>query len=230
MKNKYITNICNDINFQICKSYRQYKYKNLLNNDISIVSNNCLGGILYHEIGQKFLSPTINLWFENNDYLRFLENLNNIQHLELHEYFESNTEHPLGYLSTNNNEKIVVRFTHYTNFKQAKKKWDARCKRINFDNLYILFETPIFYKSINKMDYDTALNQFRKFYELPFANKMFISGSTTPKTKISKRLKLYDSWFPGKILETKQAYFSSKLNKKYYDDINFKKFLSKKHN
>lgn len=56
---------------------------------------------------------------------------------------------------------------------------------------------------------------------------MFISGTTTPKHKITQRLKMYDDWFPGKILSRKQTYFSRKIHKKYYDDINFNKFFSR---
>lgn len=46
----------------------------LRNHDFTIISSNCVGGIIYHELGERFLSPTINLWFEPNDFLKFASN------------------------------------------------------------------------------------------------------------------------------------------------------------
>ena len=48
--------------FYLCKLKRINKTK-----DISIIANNCIGGCLYHDLGLKFLSPTIDLFFYPND-------------------------------------------------------------------------------------------------------------------------------------------------------------------
>lgn len=37
---------------------------------VSIISDNCWGGITYHSLGLEFLSPFINLFLESEDYLR----------------------------------------------------------------------------------------------------------------------------------------------------------------
>lgn len=47
----------------------------LFNQTPCIIASNCNGGIIYHDLGLKFLSPTINLFFYPQDYLKFIMNL-----------------------------------------------------------------------------------------------------------------------------------------------------------
>ena len=50
-----------------------HKYQRIgLDPDASIISNDCLGGMISHDLGLKFMSPTINLYFETaEDYQIF---------------------------------------------------------------------------------------------------------------------------------------------------------------
>lgn len=50
----------------------------LMNEQFSIVSQNCIGGVFYHDMEMEFLSPTINLYFEQPDFVLFVLNLKNI--------------------------------------------------------------------------------------------------------------------------------------------------------
>lgn len=59
---------------------KKLKYK-----DFSFISVNCLGGVISHDLGLQFLSPTINLFFESEDYIKFVENLQYYLKLELEE-------------------------------------------------------------------------------------------------------------------------------------------------
>lgn len=43
--------------------------------DVTILSNNCLGGVICHELGLRFLSPTINLWMTPSDFIKYCANL-----------------------------------------------------------------------------------------------------------------------------------------------------------
>ena len=47
----------------------------LHNSNFTIISNNCAGGIMYHDLGERFNSPTVNLMFYASDFFTFLENL-----------------------------------------------------------------------------------------------------------------------------------------------------------
>ena len=44
----------------------------LHNKDFSLITPNCIGGIIYHRLGVEFKSPTINLLFpDKKQYLKF---------------------------------------------------------------------------------------------------------------------------------------------------------------
>ena len=47
----------------------------MIDRNVTILSMNCTGGILYHELGLPFLSPTINLYIQAEDFIRFCERL-----------------------------------------------------------------------------------------------------------------------------------------------------------
>ena len=42
----------------------------------SIICSNCIGGEIYHDLGMKFYSPTINLWMSESDFLKLINDLN----------------------------------------------------------------------------------------------------------------------------------------------------------
>ena len=44
------------------------------NPDVSILSMNCIGGVLAHDLGIRFNSPTVNLYMRAEDFIRFCEN------------------------------------------------------------------------------------------------------------------------------------------------------------
>ena len=47
----------------------------LRNHDFTIISNNCIGGCVYHDFHAEFLSPTINLYIPFPDFITFLKNI-----------------------------------------------------------------------------------------------------------------------------------------------------------
>lgn len=49
------------------------KYVAIKNSKITIFSNNCWGGILYHSLGLECLSPFKNLSVSDGDYIKFLK-------------------------------------------------------------------------------------------------------------------------------------------------------------
>lgn len=64
--------------------------------NISILSQNCMGDILYHDIGARFLSPTINLYFSANDFVKFVLNLPYYLNQEL--IVKEGENYPIGHL------------------------------------------------------------------------------------------------------------------------------------
>jgi len=111
--------------------------------DFIILSNNCIGGMCYHDANKPFLSPTINLCVE--DFLTFIANAKQYISCEMERVEENECEYPVGVLvPTNNLPKIKIYFVHYESFDEAKKKWKERCERMYSSNakLCIIYCVP----------------------------------------------------------------------------------------
>ena len=143
----------------LCNNYRS-KYHN---SDISIISANCTGGILYHDLGIPFLSPTINLYFRAEDFLKFCENIH--YYLSINEMIECNEpsiirgrDYPVAYLGD-----LLLFLVHYSSVADAQKKWNERKKRINYNKIIILCS-----------DRDGMTEELKdRFEKLPYKKIMF---------------------------------------------------------
>lgn len=129
-----------DLNKLYRKTLRRYinkKYqKNIKNKDCSIISMNCVGGVVSHELGLRFNSPTVNLWFKPKEFIRFLSHLEYYLYdceMQIDVEVSDKCGYPVGKL-----DDINVYFTHYETFEQAKQKWNERLKRLKMDNIYIV--------------------------------------------------------------------------------------------
>jgi uncharacterized protein (DUF1919 family) len=134
--------------------------------EFSIICNNCFGGILYHDLGMKFLSPTVNLYMEAADYLEFLENLEFYLSCDITDGSPAgggrNEGDPvIGLL----NNHIKLYGVHYQTFDDLKDSWLKRRARVNYDNLFII--------GVYRDGFTDALAQ--RFCNLPYKNKVFLS-------------------------------------------------------
>ena len=74
----------NEIGKKYRKKFRNKKERKKLKIDnFSIISNNCIGGVIYNDLGKKFLSPTVNLYIKPTDFIKFLENMEYYLSLEI---------------------------------------------------------------------------------------------------------------------------------------------------
>ena len=172
--------------------------KNIKNKDCSIISMNCVGGVS-HELGLRFNSPTVNLWFRPKEFIKFLSQL---EHYLYDCKIEKDTQssekygYPVGKL-----DDISVYFTHYETFEQAKQKWDERLKRLDMDNLYIVMverdgcsEQDIL--SFDKLKYKNKVIFTVKEYP-QYRSAYYIPGSEEDACNI-KNLCMYKNKFTGK--------------------------------
>jgi len=112
----------------------------LTNTSFTLLTPNCLGGILYHDLGLRFQSPTINLMMTQTDFLKFVFNLQAYKKGAFHFLEHSVEECPLAILSSDGVDDITINFTHYKDDENSERKWHERFERINYDNIFILLQ------------------------------------------------------------------------------------------
>lgn len=108
----------------------------LCNHNPSIISNNCNGGVIYHDLGLRFNSPTVNLYIPFPDYVRFcreLEHYLSLPKSAMEEGPAASEGCPTGVL-----EDVRLVFVHYATFEQARDKWFERAARVDMDNLFVI--------------------------------------------------------------------------------------------
>lgn len=115
----------------IFRSRQRQRLKNL---DFSLLTGNCVGGYLYHQLGLPFTSPTINMMIENQDFKKLLLNQDYYLSLTPTPYIDPKyPSTPAGLLGD-----IILHFTHYKSSEDGIEAWEKRKKRINFENLYVI--------------------------------------------------------------------------------------------
>lgn len=114
------------------KLLNHYYRMRLRNDNFTIITNSCIGGIMYHKLGKQFLSPTINLWMQDKDFFRFVNKLEWYLGQQLR-FVQGIEATPTAYCGD-----VLIHFNHYKTENEAASKWDERKKRINRDNLYII--------------------------------------------------------------------------------------------
>lgn len=140
----------------------------LSNHNPSIIANNCNGGVIYHDLGLKFNSPTVNLYFPFPDFVRFCERLEHYLSLPKSAMREGPAVPegcPTGLL-----EDIMLVFVHYPTFEQARDKWFDRAKRVNMDNLFLM---------LAQRDGCTD-DDVRAFDALPYDHKVAFTSKPIP--------------------------------------------------
>lgn len=125
--------------------YHKHKSKRLVNHDFSLFCNNCTGGVILHDLGLRFNSPTINLNIQPREFINFVNNLRDYMRCELEEIHDASVDFPVGRLSLpKDGGDVYVKFVHYSSFKCAKEKWEERKNRIDWTNVFVLLEGPTF--------------------------------------------------------------------------------------
>lgn len=145
--------------------------------DFSIISNNCWGTFIYKKFNLQYQSPFINLFIFSEDYFELLENftpqlLESIRFIEhedskyidrLKERGHFRLHYPIGIIG----DSIELHFLHYEDKEDAKRKWEERVKRINYDKLLFKFS-----------DSEGASDDMiRQFDALQFKNKICFAAN-----------------------------------------------------
>ena len=177
---------------------RSFFRKVVKNKNISIISSNCIAGTIYHDLNHQFLSPTINLFINAFDFIKLCNNLEYYMNFDLKEVSHIE-KYPIGMI-----KDITIHFLHYSSFREAKKKWNARKMRINYKNIRVVMVDNDHFSidmidDFNKIPYKKVLFSSKKLniknvYQLTrFENKKMV-GILTGYSNF-KGLRYYEEGF-----------------------------------
>ena len=185
------------------KIINRVKRRMLTNKDFSLISSNCNGSFILHDLGIEFNTPTINLWIKPDDYIKFLQNLHYYLEQDLIFIEEPNISYPVGVL-----DDIKIYFQHYETQSDAKNKWVERSKKINYNNLYILFTDRDGCTYQNSCDFDA----------LPYQNKVVFTHIPYPEFESAYYIK---GWEKEECVGMCHEFKNKFSAKRIYDDFDY---------
>ena len=189
--------------------YKEIKRLRLKNRKPTIIASNCIGTFIYYDMKIKYQSPTINLSFDMNDYVRFLENLEWYLQQPVVPYKDDRFDYPCGMIGD-----VEIRFNHYKTIEEAISKWERRKRRIDWDNLFIMAIDG------DECTYDSI----KRFDALPFENKVIFTHKPYPEFKSAYYLKGFE--------DLKEVYRPTDFKnqffiRRYMDQFDYISFLNR---
>ena len=116
-----------------------YRRKNH-NHDFTIISQNCLGGIIYSQLGIRFLSPTINMFIEDENFIKLVYDFRHYMTVKPEavtdryvDPIDSNVVYPKIRV-----DDIELCCLHYSDCNEAIEAWNRRRVRVNFENVFVI--------------------------------------------------------------------------------------------
>lgn len=188
------------------------KAKNI--KDVTLLCNNCLGGVIFHELNKKFLSPTINMWMYPKDFIKYCTNLRHYSQCKLifvdfYHYFPQyeGKNYPVARL-----DDITLFFQHYKTEEEARKKWEERTQRINYENIRCI---------LTERD-GCTFEDLKTFLKLPYPTASLVH-TPIPSLPNTHHIKGFEKMNElGNIMEFKDNQF---FGYKYFDDFDYIHFL-----
>ena len=186
--------------------------KKLKNKNFTIISHNCVGGVIYHDLGLEFKTPTVNLFFMAKDFIKFCQNLRYYLSCELKPFNQNEYDYPIAKI-----DDVILYCLHYNSYDEVKEKWEKRKKRVNYDNLFFMMS-----------ERDGCTNQdILNFDKLPYKNKVVFVHKPMPEINSAYHI-------PGTgVIENGQncvlplSEFKKGENKRYIDDFDYISFLNR---
>lgn len=188
--------------------YKEIKRLRLKNRKPTIIASNCIGTFIYYDMKMKYQSPTINLSFDMNDFIRFLENLEWYLQQPVIPYEDERFDFPCGMIGD-----VEIRFNHYKTIEEAVSKWEKRKQRIDWSNLFIM--------AID--GYNCTYDTIRRFDALPYKNKVIFTHKPYPEFASAYHLKGFE--------DLKEVYRPTDFKnqffiRRYIDQFDYVSFLN----
>lgn len=144
--------------------------QNLINldsfpNDLTIISNTCIGGRLYHDYHKKFLSPTIDFYMEPSSFVKFCSNLKYYLNCEIKPLPNYKIDYLSNFLFCDIGG-LIAAFGHTNDsYEKIINKWNERKKRVNYDNIIVICtDRNVLAKPFTKCTEETV----KEFGKIPY--------------------------------------------------------------
>lgn len=196
------------------KLYLRCKRLRLRNRRPTILANNCIGTIIYYDLGLPFLSPTINLTISHRDFMKLLNHLPEYLESDVYPLEVKGAYYPVGEIRYGE-ESVRLNFVHYASFEDGRSKWNERKKRVDPENLFIL---EFIESAVPEM--------IEEFSRLPYPNKRFITNENPTTCGCVEVLALLDDKDyhrgTGQLLQRKP-----RSVKRYLDSFDYVTFINR---
>lgn len=191
----------------LCRDLRlRSDRRRLAASGVSIISDNCLGGMICHDYCLPQLSPTVNLFILPTDFIDFCSNLEANLDADVVEV-KSDEPYPVGAVNG-----CVAHFSHYKTISEAREAWKRRAVRVNPDRMLVLMVER------DGCTYD----DLKRFDALPFPDKMVLVHRPYPEIGSAVVVPGYaDSDEVGILTD-----WSGLLGKRKYDVIDWVEVLN----
>ncbi len=144
------------------KPYQMHLRRKLKVHDFCLISCNCIGAVLSHDLGEQFRSPTVNLTVK--PFLPFIQNLE--YHMSISPVYIGQHEkqgYPICKLGD-----ITINGVHYHEPNEMIATWEKRKKRIDQKRIFVIATD----------EYIRTEEELEQFARLPYPKVLFTSKPT----------------------------------------------------
>lgn len=116
------------------------RYISLVKDPVTILSDDCWGGFIYHDLCLPFISPTVNIAWPIDHFCKFM--LDPFYYLEQplrvkqEGDFDRGGHYPIGILGEGNRQ-VELNLVHAPSFTYMKERWDRRKERVNPNRVFV---------------------------------------------------------------------------------------------
>lgn len=135
------------------------------------------GGYVYNRLGLPFSTPLINIMWNRDEYVKFIDDPIFYLKSDLKVVEMGNLKkgiNPVGMLGTKE-KSVKLELVHNVDFNEAIEQWNRRRKRINYDNIFVKMG---FSSNISKAKLDNYISTFNN---VPYNKILFYYGDSYVK-------------------------------------------------
>ena len=126
---------------ELLYSFHKARVRKLIKDKaITIISQNCIGGVIYSIVGEQFLSPTINMFIEDDNFVKLVERLPHYMSIDPIAVDENYIDpiNPSIHYPKIGIDDIELCCLHYKTCQEAIDAWNRRRKRINWNKIIVI--------------------------------------------------------------------------------------------